>query len=47
MNKYENIPKFSWFAYASFNSIYILLEIERNEDTAPLMFAGLVAKESA
>lgn len=47
MNKYESIPKFSWLFYASFNSIDILLEIERNEDTAPLMFSALVAKESA
>ncbi len=46
MKKYEEYPIFKWFTYASLDSL-MLLEIERNEDTAPLMYAGLVAKESA
>lgn len=47
MKKYENIKKLRWFAYASRNSIDLLLEKVKNEDTYPLMLAGLVAKESA
>lgn len=47
MKKYESIKKLSWLLYESFNSIDILLEIERNERTSLLMLAGLVAKESA